>query len=155
MKLALVCIIVFLFSFSSGFSQKSLYNSDSTVNESVIREYRTEHLAKLYSIGSEEFNLLKSAKPYGTLANVFSVVGGGLVGWSVGGYLNDREISWTPAYIGVGFVGIAIIFAITENSYISESIDVYIKNYNSNLSEISIQFQEDFSFTSVGISIRF
>lgn len=32
-------------------------NSESTVNESVIREYRTEHLAKLYSIGSEEYNL--------------------------------------------------------------------------------------------------
>ncbi|MFN3194462.1 MAG: hypothetical protein ACE364_00755 [Chlorobiota bacterium] len=57
MKLALVCAIAFLLSFSSAFSQKSLYNSDSTVNESVIREYRTEHLAKLYSIGSEEYNL--------------------------------------------------------------------------------------------------
>lgn len=155
MKLALVCIIAFLLSYLSAFSQESLYNSDSTVNESVIREYQIVQLEKIYDRKSKEYKVLKSAKTYYAFAQVFSSVGGALVGWPIGTHLGGGEANWNLAYAGLGTIGVAFAFAAISKSYIDESIDLYIISHNESLSQISNQFQGNFSFTSVGISIRF
>lgn len=155
MRIVLISFIILLVSLSNSYSQQNLYNEDGSVNKEVIEKYEIDQLKKLYDKESKEYSLLKSANSYYSGAQVFSFVGGALVGWPLGIYLRGDEANWTLAYAGLGGIGIAFIFATISQSYIDDSIDLYVSNYNSGLAQIYSPSNHNFNFTSVGLRIRF
>lgn len=155
MRIIIISFIILLVSLSNLQSQLNLYNEDGTVSKEVIEKYEIDQLKKLYDKDSKEYSLLKSAKSYYSGAQVFSFVGGALIGWPLGIYIRGDEANWTLAYAGLGGIGIAFIFATISQSYIDDSIDLYVSNYNSGLAQIYSTSNHNFNFTSVGLRIRF
>ncbi|MGB5646945.1 MAG: hypothetical protein WBM55_07460 [Muriicola sp.] len=99
--------------------------------------------------------LIKKAKSQKTIAQIITIIGGGLTGIPIGQSFSDKDPNWTLAYIGLGITAVSIPFSLSAFNNANKGVDTY----NLSLKSASHKFNPEFRVfagpNGAGLSISF
>ena len=112
-----------------------------------------KQLVKTMESNPEAYGLMKDAQSTYTLASVFGIAGGFLVGWPIGTAIGGGEPNWTLAGIGAGLIIVSIPISKKFNKQARQAV----KSFNSNLEVSSLRKTNEWrlAMTDDGIGLVF
>jgi len=156
MKAILIITILFALSQSDLYSDDYInVYKDTTFVRKTMEDMDIFRLGEVIVTDSAAYSKYETGNTYNSVARVFSSVGGCALGWPLGTQLGGGEPNWTLAYVGLGTMGIGLIFALISQDYYDDAIDLYLTNIGGGVSHIKHNSLPIFTSTGVGISIRF
>ncbi|WP_373523717.1 hypothetical protein [Aquiflexum sp.] len=118
------------------------------------RPLKPKNMLELMKDNPAAFEEMKQAKSNSDAASVFAFLGGGLIGWTIGGLIGPSEPTWGLGAAGVGLVLVAIPFSSTYIKRASKATEIYNSEIKqTGLYPIKVNF--GFSDHGVGLSMKF
>ncbi|MBU2950974.1 hypothetical protein KO493_09710 [Tamlana agarivorans] len=87
-------------------------------------------LEKKLASNQQTFDLIKTARLNNTIASIFEIAGGGLIGAPIGTTIAGGDANWALAGIGVGLIAIAIPIKLSSNKKANQAIELYNSSLN-------------------------
>ncbi|MBN2482400.1 MAG: hypothetical protein JXB19_11710 [Bacteroidales bacterium] len=126
-----------------AFGGYRLYQGDQSLNMS--------QLVKIMEPNEQAYKEIKAAQSNITIASIFALAGGAMIGWPLGTAIGGGEPNWALAGIGAGLVIISIPIASKCNKQIKTAVDIY----NRGLKTSSFWHKTEFRFVMTGNGFGF
>lgn len=105
------------------------------------RALKPKNMLELMKDNSAAFEEMKKAKANSDAATVFAFLGGGLIGWTLGGLIGPGEPTWGLGAAGLGLIFVGIPFSSTYVKRASKATEIYnsgIKQTGSNPVKVNL-----------------
>lgn len=98
---------------------------------------------------------IKSAQSTYTIATIFGVAGGFMVGWPIGTALGGGDPNWTMAGIGAGLIVVSIPISQKFNKQAKHAVDTYNSGLKTSSFWDKSELELSMSGNGIGLKLRF
>jgi len=112
-------------------------------------------LVKMMEPNEKAYQQIKSAQTDNTLANIFGIAGGFMVGWPLGSALGGGEPNWTMAGVGAGLIVISIPITKSFNKKAKQAVQTYNAKWQSTSFCDENELKLSFNRNGVGLMLNF
>lgn len=136
-----------------------------TTNDSINIEKKTyiykgdkltmKDLAEVVKSNPEAHSEIKIARSNATGANVFSYIGGFMIGWPLGTAIGGGDPNWTIAGIGIGLALVSIPFSLKSVKHTRNAVDIYNRDLNKTGRVKKTEYHLHFTGNNLGIRFLF
>lgn len=156
-KIIIFCLVLF-----TCFALKAQNQSDSIQIEMKFgtnyiyqgKKLNPRQLLNVMEVNPEAYDVMKKAKRNYDAAQVFSFIGGALIGYPIGTAIGGGDPNWLLAGIGVGVVGVAIPFSIAFNKNARSAVALYNEGLRT-LGHQNVEMKLGMSANGVGLTVTF